>query len=154
MARIINYTNLQTIQDRIEGEWENFALKYDGDYDPVVPRTIDTDKIEREIERQSNFIDAMIGGFYTVPISAPVNGVIFEWCTILVICKLFHVQNDIPDEYSKQCDMIKEWLTEISQGEKDVPGLTKKSGKAFTVEPHPELYGWMATGKREEVFCA
>lgn len=145
MSRAINYTSRQVIEDRLRADIAGIAKEYINDLaTPAEPQAVDWVMVEREIERKSDYIDSMIGGRYTVPLSSPVHAMIAEICYRLVACQLFSTPSGIPPDNRTQCEDAEQMLKSIADGTMDIPGLTKKTGGAAFIDPHPDLEKWDA----------
>lgn len=137
MARLVNYTTLAIIKRRLATQLINIAKQYDAQGEPVTPQAIDESFINDEIEFYSDYIDAKIGTYYTVPLTEPVNKEVSQWCYVLVACQLFNVESEIPEDID--CDAVKKKLDEVSEGKRDITGLAKKAGTASIIEAYPDL---------------
>jgi phage gp36-like protein len=89
---------------------------------------VDVNVIAQAISDAEARINSALASRYTVPIAVPIPDVI-KYCTVwIAVCILGKRRGVLPEEYQKECDYWFNWLKEIDDGGKDVPGLTSASG--------------------------
>ena len=86
---------------------------------------INDDWIADAIEAADAKIDINCGKYYTVPFT-PVPKIIKRWSVQLAICWLYRRSNSSNESAENQCDSVTEMLKAVSDGDLEIPGVTKK----------------------------
>lgn len=97
--------------------------------------TIDEVEILRVIEMRCDYIDSIIGVKVSVPIVAPVPGIIKFICLYLVVVDLFKDTAGDPADARENARGAEKQLKDIASGKLDIDGLAVKNDKITVVQP-------------------
>lgn len=101
--------------------------------DDAAGTSVDTAKIDSALDRAESVVDSYVGKAYTVPLSVPVLDSITHAVLTLAKCYLYKRRaKSIPEEITKDCEDMIEWLKGIRDGKIELDELSVATDVADT----------------------